>query len=239
LYFHGGGWVLGDATTHNRIVRELAVGADAAVVFVDYDRAPEQRYPVAIEQSYAAICYVAEHADALGVDANRLGIAGDSAGGNIGSVVCLMAKRRKGPRISGQVLFYPVTAADFETDSFAEFENGPWLTKAAVKWFWDQYVPDPVRRNEPTASPLLATKEELAGLPRALIITSENDVLRDEGEAYGRKLTTAGVAVVTTRYNGTIHDFVTLNALADSAPTRAAVAQAVHFLKSVLSEKKA
>lgn len=239
LYFHGGGWVLGDTTTHDRVVRELATGANAAVVFVDYDRAPEQRYPVAIEQSYAAICYVTEHADELAVDANRVAIAGDSAGGNIASAVCLMAKQRKGPRISGQLLFYPVTTADFESNSFAEFEKGPWLTKAAVKWFWDQYVPDPVRRKEPTASPLLATKDELAGLSRTLIITSENDVLRDQGEAYGRKLVTAGVEVVTTRYNGTIHDFVTLNALADSAPTRAAVAQAVHFLKSILSGQTA
>jgi acetyl esterase len=239
LYFHGGGWVLGDRTTHDRLIRELALGANAAVVFVEYDRAPEQRYPVAIEQSYAALCYVAEQASALAVDPDRLAIAGDSAGGNIGCAVCLMAKQRKGPPISGQLLFYPATMADFESDSFIEFEDGPWLTKAAVKWFWEQYVPDRARRNEPTASPLLTTKEELAGLSRTLIITSENDVLRDQGEAYGRKLTTAGVDVVSTRYNGTIHDFVTLNALADSAPTRAAIAQAVHFLKRTLSNKSA
>jgi acetyl esterase len=235
VYFHGGGWVVGDATTHDRLIRDLAIGADVAVAFVDYDRAPEHRYPAAVEQSYAAFCYVAEHAEALELNGKRLAIAGDSAGGNIASAVSLIAKQRNGPRISGQLLFYPVTSADFETDSFKEFQNGPWLSEAAMKWFWDQYLPDVTRRSEPTASPLLATKEELAGLPDTMIITSENDVLRDQGEAYGRMLITAGVNVVSTRYNGTIHDFAMLNALANSAPTRAAVAQAVDFLKTVLS----
>jgi acetyl esterase len=235
MYFHGGGWVLGDATTHDRLIGELAVGAHVTVVFVDYDRAPEQRYPTAIEQSYEATRYVAENADVLGVDANRLAIGGDSAGGNIASAVCLIAKQRKGPQILGQLLFYPVTASDFDSDSFAEFEKGPWLTKAAMQWFWDQYLPDARRRQESTASPLRATNEELAGFPPTLIITSENDVLRDQGEAFGRKLMTAGVEVVTTRYNGTIHDFMMLNAIADSAPTRTAMAQAVHFVKRILS----
>jgi acetyl esterase len=234
MYLHGGGWVLGDATTHDRLIRELAAGAHVTVVFVDYDRAPEQRYPTAIEQSYAATCYVAENADVLGVDANRLAIGGDSAGGNIASAVCLIAKQRKGPHILGQLLFYPVTAADFDSDSFAEFEKGPWLTKAAMQWFWDQYIPDARRRQESTASPLRATTEELAAFPRTLIITSENDLLRDQGEAFGRKLVTAGVEVVATRYNGTIHDFMMLNAIADSAPTRTAMAQAVHFVKWIL-----
>lgn len=234
VYLHGGGWVVGDATTHDRLVRQLAVGANATVVFVNYDRAPEHRYPEAIEQAYAATCYVAEHAEALGVDANRLAIAGDSAGGNIAAATCLIAGERNGPRVEGQLLFYPVTNADFETDSYKQFENGPWLTRAAMRWFWDQYLPDHSQRQEPTASPLLATKEELASLPRTLIITSENDVLRDEGEAYGRKLIDAGVEVVTARYNATIHDFAMLNALAQSAPARAAVAQSVDFLKNVL-----
>jgi acetyl esterase len=234
MYFHGGGWVVGDATTHDRLVRELAVGVKAGIVFVDYDRAPECRYPVAIEQAYAATCCVAEHAGALGVDADRLAVAGDSAGGNIATVLCLVAKERHGPRISGQCLFYPATNANFETGSYHEFSNGPWLSRAAMQWFWEQYLPDHNRRQEATASPLLASEEQLAGSPRALIITAENDVLRDEGEAYGRRLISAGVEVVTTRYVGTIHDFATLNPIANAAPTRAAIAQAITFLKTVL-----
>jgi len=235
MYFHGAGWVMGDATTHDRLVRELAVGANATVVFLDYDRAPEHRYPVAIEEAYAATCYVPEHPEEFEVDATRLAVAGDSVGGNMATVVCLFSKQRSGPRIAGQLLFYPVTNADFETGSYKQFANGPWLTRRAMQWFWDQYIPDHAQRKEPTASPLLASSEQLAGLPRTLIITAENDVLRDEGEAYGRKLIGAGVEVVTTRYNATIHDFVLLNALAQAAPARAAVMQAVAFLKEVLA----
>jgi acetyl esterase len=234
MYCHGGGWVLGDMATHDHIARQLAVGANATIVFVDYARAPEHRYPVAIEQVYAATCYIAANAVALGIDADRVAVAGDSAGGNIATVVCLLANQRHGPRISGQLLFYPATSANMESASYHQFANGPWLTRAAMQWFWDQYLPDQDRRNEATASPLLASKEQLVGSPPAFIITSENDVLRDEGEAYGRKLISAGVEVVTTRYNGTIHDFATLNPIADAAPTRAAIAQAIHFLKSIL-----
>jgi acetyl esterase len=238
MYFHGGGWVMGDATTHDRLMRELAVGADATVVFVDYDRAPEHRYPVAIEQAYAATQYVSEHSEEFGVDATRLAVAGESSGGNMATVVSLLAKERSGPDIAGQLLFYPATDADFETDSYKQFADGPWLTRRAMQWFWDQYLPDNSKRNEPHASPLLASLDQLSGMPRTLIITTENDVLRDEGEAYGRKLIEAGVEVVTTRYNATIHDFMLLNALADSAPTRAALKQGVNFLKSVLAPKE-
>ena len=193
VYFHGAGWVMGDTTTHDRLVRKLAIGAGATLVFVDYDRAPEHRYPVAIEEAYAATCYVADHHEEFGVDANRIAVAGDSAGGNMATVVALLAKQRSGPRIAAQLLFYPVTDADFETGSYKQFADGPWLTRAAMQWFWEQYLPDHSLRKDPTASPLMASLEQLRGLPQTLIITAENDVLRDEGEAYGRKLIEAGV----------------------------------------------
>ena len=234
MYFHGGGWVLGDADTHDRLVREIANGAKAAVVFVDYDRSPEARYPIAIEQAYAATKYVSDHAKEFHIDASRLAVAGDSVGGNMAAVVTLLAKERGGPDIDQQVLFYPVTDANFDTGSYNQFANGPWLTKEAMKWFWNAYLPDEAKRKEPTASPLQASLEQLNGLPPALIITDENDVLRDEGEAYGRKLTQAGVKVTSIRFNGTIHDFVLLNAIAETPAVRGATSVANDTLRAAL-----
>jgi acetyl esterase len=234
LYFHGGGWILGDRDTHDRLVREIAVGVEAAVVFVDYARAPEARYPVAIEQAYAATRYVVDHSASLRIDPLRLAVAGDSVGGNMAAAVTLMARQRRGPKIAFQVLFYPVTDAGFDTPSYTRFADGPWLTKRAMQWFWDAYLPDPAARKQPTATPLNASLDQLAGLPEALVIVDENDVLRDEGEAYAHRLSNAGVRVTSTRYNGTIHDFVMLNALADTPATRGAIAQAVCALKATL-----
>jgi len=234
MYFHGGGWILGDRDTHDRLVREIAVGAQAAVVFVDYSRAPEARYPVAIEQAYAATRYVAENAADLRIDPLRLAVAGDSVGGNMAAAVTLMAKKRRDPKITFQLLFYPVTDSGFDTASYIQFADGPWLTKRAMEWFWDAYLPDTAVRKQPTATPLNASPDQLAGLPEALIIVDENDVLRDEGEAYARKLSDAGVRVTSVRYNGTIHDFVMLNALADTPATRGAIAQAVGTLRGAL-----
>jgi acetyl esterase len=234
MYFHGGGWVLGDRDTHDRLVREIAVGAQAAVVFVDYSRAPEARYPVAIEQAYAATRYVADNAADLRVDPLRLAVVGDSVGGNMAAAVTLMAKQRRDPKIALQVLFYPVTDSGFDTPSYLQFADGPWLTKRAMQWFWDAYLPDPAARRHPTATPLNASLDQLAGLPEALVITDENDVLRDEGEAYARKLSDAGVRVTSVRYNGTIHDFVMLNAIADTPATRGAISQAVGALRGAL-----
>lgn len=204
VYFHGAGWVMGDTKTHDRLVRELAVGAQAAVVFVD---------------------------------ASRLAIAGDSVGGNMTAVVSLLAKERKGPAIKAQVLFYPVTDAAMSDGSYQTFANGPWLTKPAMAWFWNAYLPDVAARKDVHVSPLNATPEQLKGLPPALVITAENDVLRDEGEAYARKLIAAGVTVTATRYNGTIHDFVMLNAVAETPAARAAIAQANAFLRNAFAAK--
>jgi acetyl esterase len=234
LYFHGGGWVVGDYTTHGRLANQLAAASNSVVIFVDYDRAPEHQYPVAIEQAYAATCYVAEHTDEFSIDAAHLAVAGDSSGANMATVTAILARQRSGPAIAGQVLLYPATDAAFETASYQQFSQGPWLTKAAMQWFWDQYLPSPAERKAHTASPLQASVEQLTGLPPALILTAEHDVLRDEGEAYARKLMQAGVEVVSTRYNGAIHDFMMFDAVAAAAPARAALAQAADFLKNAL-----
>ena len=234
MHFHGGGWVLGDVNTHDRLIREIAVGAHAAVVFVDYDRAPEAQFPIPLEEAYAATKYVAENGSNLNVDSSRLAVVGDSAGGNIAAAVTLLSKERRGPKISFQLLFYPVTDDNFETGSYTQFRDGPWNTKAAMEWFWNAYLPDKAARRAIIAAPLTATPNQLEGLPNALIITAENDVLRDEGEAYARKLWEAGVRVTCTRYIGTIHDFVMLNAIADAPAARGAIAQANGALISAL-----
>ncbi|PRY37934.1 alpha/beta hydrolase [Umezawaea tangerina] len=235
LYIHGAGWVFGNSHTHDRLVRELAVGANAAVVFPEYSLSPEARYPVAIEEGYAVAQWIgtAEGA-AKGLDGGRIAIAGDSVGGNMTIALTLLAKERGDVSFTGQVLFYPVTDAAFDTPSYLEFAEGYFLRRDAMQWFWDQYTTDPAQRAEITASPLRATTEQLAGLPRALVITGEADVLRDEGEAYANKLRAAGVPVTAARYQGIIHDFVMLNALADTNAARAAIAQAIAFLKAAL-----
>jgi acetyl esterase len=237
MYFHGGGWNFGDKDTHDRLVREIANGANAAVVFVNYTPSPEARYPVAIEEAYAATEWVAENSQALKIDPARIAVAGDGVGGNMAAAVTLMAKERGGPKVIFQLLFYPVTDANFETDSYNEFADGPWLTREAMRRFWNNYAPDVALREEPTASPLKATNEQLAGLPPGLVITAENSVLRDEGEAYARNLMRAGVSVTAARYLGTIHDFVMLNAITESPATRAAIAQANDALRKAFIKR--
>lgn len=234
LYIHGGGWVLGDFDTHARLVHQLAFMAKVAVVFVEYTPSPEARFPTAIEQCYAALQWVAAHGVEAGLDGSRLAIAGDSVGGNMSAAVTMLAKRRGGPRLRTQVLFYPVTDAGMATPSYGQFADGPWLTRAAMAWFWDQYLPDAERRADPLVSPLLAGDDDLRGLPPALVITSANDVLRDEGEAYAARLSWAGVPTVSARYLGTIHDFVMLNPIADVPAAQAAIAQAADTLRGAL-----
>jgi acetyl esterase len=235
MYFHGGGWMLGDANTHDRLVREIATGAQAAVALVEMGRSPEAQFPIPIEEAYAATKYVAEHGSDHNLDGSRLAVAGDGSGGNIAAAVTLMAKSRRGPRIAHQILFYPVTDASFASASYTIFENGPWLTRQAMECFWDAYLPNVEARRAVTATPLNATIDQLRGLPDALVITAENDVLRDEGEAYARKLCDASVRVTATRYVGTIHDFVMLNALADSPAARGAIEQANAVLRAKLA----
>ena len=235
LYLHGGGWVLGNAGTHDRLVRDLVVGVGAAVVFVEYDRSPESRYPVAIEQAYATARWIIAHAAEEGLDAGRLAVAGDSVGGNMAAAVAIMAKQRGDVRFCHQSLYYPVTDAGQDTASYLEFADGPFLLAKSMAWFWDAYLPDEDRRSEITASPLRADIEDLAGLPEALVIVDENDVLRDEGEAYARKLIKAGVRTTAVRYNATIHDFMMLNPLRTSAASTGAIEQAIHVLRKAFA----
>lgn len=234
IFVHGGGWILGDFPTHERFVRDLVADSGAVAVFVNYTPSPEARYPVAINEIYAATRWVAENGAQIGVDGKRLAIAGNSVGGNMATVVALMAKAKGTPALRSQVLFWPVTNANFENASYDQFANDHFLTKGMMKWFWDAYTTDTKQRQEIYASPLLATPEQLKGLPPTLIQTAQNDVLRDEGEAYARKLDAAGVNVVATRYNGMIHDFGLLNILADVPTTRAALHQASGELRQRL-----
>ncbi len=234
LYVHGGGWVLGNAGTHDRLVRELAVGAEAAVVFVEYDRSPEAQYPVALEQAYATARWISRDGGAHGLDGSRLVVAGDSVGGNLATALTLLAKQRGDVTFLHQSLYYPVTDAAQDTASYREFADGPFLTAKAMAWFWDCYLPDHSRRDEITASPLRAGLDDLAGLPEAFVIVDENDVLRDEGEAYARRLAEAGVRTTCVRYNNTIHDFMMLNPVRETAATTGAVEQAVAILRKAL-----
>ncbi|MGM0349926.1 alpha/beta hydrolase [Streptomyces sp. Adlamb9] len=234
LYLHGAGWVFGNAHTHDRLVRELAVGARAAVVFPEYDLSPEARYPVAIEQNYTVARWVVEQGATKDLDGSRTAVAGDSVGGNMSAALTLMAKERGGPALVQQVLFYPVTDANFDTPSYHQFATGYFLRRDGMQWFWDQYTTDATDRAQITASPLRATTEQLSGLPPALVITGEADVLRDEGEAYATKLRAAGVPVTAVRFQGIIHDFVMLNALRDTHAARTAIELATRTLHRAL-----
>lgn len=234
MYFHGGGWVLGDYPTHERLVRDLVAGSGAVAVFVNYTPSPEAGYGVAIREAYAATRWVAEHGAQIGVDGKRLAVAGNSVGGNMAAVVSLMAKEQGAPALRSQVLLWPVTDANFDKASYKEFANGHFLTRDMMVWFWDNYTRDAAARREIHASPLQASSAQLKGLPPALIQTAEFDVLRDEGEAYARKLDAAGVEVKSVRYNGMIHDFGLLNALSGVPAVRSALQQAAQELKQRL-----
>ncbi|MFT9097693.1 alpha/beta hydrolase [Liquorilactobacillus sp.] len=223
FYIHGAGWVFGSAQTHDKLIRELAVRTNSVVIFPEYSRSPEAQYPTAIEQNYSVLQQLAALQTEKKFDLNRLTVAGDSVGGNMATVMTILTKQRVGQPIQQQLLFYPVTDAGLDTQSYAEFDDNYYLTKEGMVWFWDQYTRDPKQRAEITASPLRASLEDLHGLPEALILTDEADVLRDEGEAYAKKLRNAGVAVTQVRFQAMIHDFVMLNTLDQTKAARAAM----------------
>jgi acetyl esterase/lipase len=225
LFIHGGVWIVGNFENHQRLLRDIVVGSGQVGVFVEYTPLPAARFPTQLEESYAALTWVAEHAGEFGADGSRIAIAGNSVGGNMTAALALMAKDRKGPKISYQVLLISATDASVDTGSYHTYGTGRFLARAFMKYGWDLYAPDAKTRDNPYVPPLRASTEELKGLPPALVITAENDPLRDEGEAYARKLKAAGVEVAAVRYDGTIHDFVLLNALRHVPSTEAAIEQ--------------
>jgi acetyl esterase len=235
VYYHGGGWVLGDAQEYDHLLRDLAHNTGAAVVFVDYDLCPEVRFPVPLEQAYAALCWVVEHGGEAALDATRVVVAGDSAGGNLAAAVALLAIDRGGADIALQALLYPIVDADFETPSYQAFGTGHYLTRDEMEWFWDHYLPDHAARRQPLAAPLRADPQVLRQLPPALVITCELDVLRDEGEAYARALLDAGVPVAAARYLGAIHGCLTIPGIRDIASSRAMLAQLYAAIREALT----
>lgn len=234
MYIHGGGWVLGDADTHDRLVRELVVGSGAVAVFPVYDLAPEAKYPTQIEQNYAVAQWIMREGAQQALDASRLAVCGDSSGGCMSAVLALMAKERGDVRLRAQILLYPTTDANFETPSYQQFADHCYNTLDGMKWFWDQYTSDPVQRTEPYAAPLRASLDQLRGLPTTLVITDEVDVLRDEGEAYAARLREAGVDVTAVRVLGMVHDFLMLDSLRDAKATKVARHLAIDALRTAL-----
>src|SRR5215475_274537 len=234
VYMHGGGWILGNAGTHDRLVRELAVGANAAIAFVEYPNSPEAHYPTAIEQGYAAAQWIIANGASKGLDASRMAVAGESVGGNMTAALALMAKERGDVRFVQQSMYYPVTDAAMNTASYEQFATGYYLSRKEMEWFWDAYTTDPAQRAEITASPNQASVEQVKGLPPTYLCVDEADVLRDEGEAYAAKLRSAGVPVTTVRFDGMIHDFMLLDALSETRAARAAIDQATAFLRAGL-----
>jgi acetyl esterase/lipase len=234
LFIHGGVWIVGNFENHKRLLRDLVVGSGQVGVFVEYTPLPQAKFPTQLEESYAALQWVAAHAGELGADGSRIAVAGNSVGGNMAAALALMAKDRNGPKINYQVLLIPATDASVDTQSYLDYGTDRFLARAFMKYGWDLYAPDAKTRDNPYVSPLRASLDELKDLPPALVITAENDPLRDEGEAYARKLKAAGVSVAAVRYEGTIHDFVLLNALRHVPSTEAALQQITNGIREHL-----
>ncbi|MFV0420309.1 MAG: alpha/beta hydrolase [Dysgonomonas sp.] len=234
IFTHGGGWILGDYPTHKRLVRDLVVESGYVAVFVNYTPSPEARYPQAIHEIYTATKWVAEHGNEINVDGKRLALVGNSVGGNMSIATSLLAKKNKGPEIKVQILLWPVTDTNFNTESYIMYGEQRFLTSSLMKCMFDQYTTDPKQRKEIYLAPLKASLDELKGLPPTLIQVAENDILRDEAEALGRKLNEAGVDVTTVRYNGVIHDFGLLNGFANIPETRSLIIHTAAVLKHYL-----
>ena len=234
FFVHGGVWIVGNFQNHQRLLRDLVVGSGQIGVFVEYTPLPQAKYPTQMEESYAALKWVAAHAEEFGADGTRIAIAGNSVGGNMSAALAIMAKDKNGPKIALQVLLIPATDASVDTESYHEFGTGRFLARAFMKYGWDLYAPDEKTRNNPYVSPLRASNKELQGLPPALVITAENDPLRDEGEAYARKLNEAGVAVTLTRIGGLIHDYGLLNPIANVPAVQTALFEAAAVIKQTL-----
>ncbi len=236
VYFHGGGWVFNSFKTHKRLMSNLAEKAGIGIVFVEYSLAPETKFPKANEEAYLVTLFISKYGEKYDLDSDKIIVGGDSAGGNMATVVAMMSKEKGSPQLQGQILLYPVTDANVNTNSYEQFSKGHYLSRDIMIWFWEQYAPDIKTHSLPKVSPLRASKEQLKNLPRTLIITAEYDVLRDEGEAYAKKLRTANVPVISTRYGGTIHDFIVLNALKNTEASKAGIRQICDFLVTIFSE---
>ena len=231
LYVHGGRWMLGDGQTHGRLVGELVKASGLAFVVPEYTRTPEARYPVAVEEIYALHTWLAGNGAGLDLDTRRPAVAGDCAGATMAAAVTLLTKRRGGPRIGAQLLYYPLLDARCDSASHRHFATGYLLPSEAVRWYWQEYCDDPRQAALPTVSPLRSSRADLAGLPPALIVTAEADPVRDEGEAYAARLREAGVDATAVRYPGVVHDFVSLTPLQSMPATRAAIAHGASFLR--------
>lgn len=234
IYAHGGGWVMGDKEAYDMLIKRIANEAECCVIFVNYKKSPEYTYPTALNEICGVLEYITKYPDEFNIDINRIALAGDSAGGNLAAACALKTNYEGGPKIKALALLYPVTDSSMKTKSYDEFKNGPWLSKKAMEYFWENYIPDKKRREETYASPLNASTDELKNLPQTLILTVENDVLRDEGEEFARKLDEAGVETANIRINGTIHDFMMLNALAQTSSTKAGYNCVCEFLRKSL-----
>jgi acetyl esterase len=233
VWFHGGGWVVGDLDTADPTARHLAVGATCLVISVDYRLAPETKFPGAADDSYAATVWAAQRATQFDGDPARIAVGGDSAGGNLAAAVALMARDRSGPSLAFQLLVYPVTAPDFDTASYRQNAEGYGLTLDAMRWYWDHYLQGPEDASNPYAAPLVA--ENLRGLPAALVITAECDPLRDEGEAFAKRLQAAGVPTTYSLYDGMMHGFFGMTAVLDKG--KQAMAEACAALRQVFAAK--
>jgi acetyl esterase len=238
IYYHGAGWILGGYETHKRLVNEIAHKANVIVAFLEYQLAPEANYKHILVQASDTIDYVVNNGAKHGIDINKLILAGDSVGGNMTIAMTLVDKTVEWPKFLHQILAYPVTSAAMDTESYKTYADGPWLTAEAMKWFWNAYAPEDSNvsdlRNQYFISPLNANPEDLVDVPPALVITDENDVLRDEGEAYAHKLMLAGINVVAVRYLGIMHDFLMLNALTDANATKSAMCLIIDTIKKCI-----